>query len=120
MLSNINHTLKHRFSRHIDEAILQTKHLLSVTTENSLLIAAVGLLPKLHLTGDSFINFPFHIIEVLHDPAIVDEPAKPVGAMAVREMKMMPDEVGVVGLALLGLSVNVEVYNCHDVGVKSP
>jgi len=72
------------------------------------------------LTGDSIADFPFHIIEVLHDPAFVDEPAKSVGAMAVREMKMIPDEVGMVGLALLGLSISVEVSDGHSVGVKSP
>lgn len=40
--------------------------------------------------------------------------------MVVRIMKMIPDEVGVVGLALLGLRIDVEVGNDHGVGVKSP
>jgi len=56
----------------------------------------------------------------LHDPALVDEPAKPVGAMAVREMKMIPDEVGVVGLALLGLRIGIEVCDGHCVCIQSP
>ena len=120
LLSNINHTLKHSFSRHIDEAVLQSEHSLGITAEDSFLIATVGLLPKLYLTGDSIADFPFHIIEVLHDPAFVDEPAKSVGAMTVREMKMIPDEVGVVGLAILDLSIGVEVGNGHGVGVQSP
>ena len=47
-------------------------------------------------------------------------PAKPVGAMAVREMKMIPDEVGVVGLAFLGLSISVEANDGHSVGVQAP
>ena len=49
LISNINHTPKHRFSRHIDEAVLQTEHFLGITAEDSLLIASVGLLPELHL-----------------------------------------------------------------------
>ena len=40
--------------------------------------------------------------------------------MTVREIKMIPDEVGVVGLALLGLRIGIEVGNCHGVGVQSP
>ena len=40
--------------------------------------------------------------------------------MAVREMKMIPDEVGMVSLALLGLYISVEVGDGHCVGVKSP
>lgn len=40
--------------------------------------------------------------------------------MVVREMKMTPDEDGVIGLALLGLSVNVEVGDGHGIGVQSP
>ena len=75
-------------------------HLLRITAEYSILIATVSLLPKLHLTGDSFTDFQFHIIKVLLYPALVDESAKLVGAMAVREMKMIPDEVGVVCFAL--------------------
>ena len=89
-------------------------------TEDSLLIATVGLLPKRHLTEDSVTDFPFHIIKILHDPTLIDEPAKSVGAMTVREMKMIPDEVGVVGLALLDLSIGVEVGDGHGVGVQSP
>lgn len=119
-LSDIYHTLKQNFSRHVYEAVLQTEHLLSVTAEDSFLIATVGLLPKLNLTGDSFIDFPFHIIEVRHDFTLVNEPVKPVGAMTVREMKMIPDEIGGVRLALLGLRISVEVCDGHDVGVKLP
>lgn len=40
--------------------------------------------------------------------------------MAVREMKMIPDEVGVVGLALLGLRIGVEVGDGNSVSVKLP
>ena len=40
--------------------------------------------------------------------------------MAVREMKMIPDEVGVVGLALLGLHIGIEASNGHGVGIQSP
>ena len=40
--------------------------------------------------------------------------------MAVREMKMIPDEVGVVGLALLSLRVRIEVCEGHGVGVQLP
>ena len=118
--SDINHTLKHRFSRHTDKAVCKTEHLLRISCENSFLIATVILLPKLHLTGNSFTDLQFHIIEVLNDLALIDEPAKPVGAMAVREMKMIPNEVGVVGLALLGLRVSVKVCDGRSVGVKSP
>ena len=77
------------------------------------LIATISLLPKLHLTGDSFTDFPFYIIKVLNDPALVDESAKPIGAMVIREMKMIPDEVGGIGLVLLGLRIGVEVCDCH-------
>lgn len=118
--SNINHTLEDDFSHHIDKTVLQTEHFLGITAEDSFLMATVGLLPKLYLTGDSFADFPFHIIEVLNDPTLVDEPAKPVGAMAVGEMKMIPDEIGALGLTLLGLSVGIEVVDCHGVGVQSP
>ena len=45
--------------------------------------------------------------------ALVDKPAKPVRTMAVREMKMIPDEVGGIGLVLLGLRIGVEVCDCH-------
>ena len=117
---NIYHTIKDNLSCHTDEAVLQTEHLLSITTEDSFLITTVVLLPKLHLTGDSFTDFMLHIIKVLHDPTLFDEPAKPVGTMAVREMKMIPDEIGAVGLALLGLSISVEVSDGQGVGVQSP
>ena len=70
--------------------------------------------------GDSITDFPFHIIKVLFYPAIVDEPVKPVGTMAIREMKMIPDEVGAVGLALLYLCIDVEVGDGNSVGVKLP
>lgn len=43
--SNINHTLKHSFSRHTDKTVFKTEHLLSIAAENSFLIATVGLLP---------------------------------------------------------------------------
>jgi hypothetical protein len=117
---NVYHTLKHRFARHTDEAVFKAEHLHGVTAEDSFLIATVSLLPKLHLTGDSFTDFMLHIIKVLHDPTLFDEPAKPVGTMAVREMKMIPDEIGAVGLALLGLSISVEVSDGQGVGVQSP
>ena len=84
------------------------------------MIATVCLLPKLHLTGDSITDFPFHIIKVQLYPTLVNEPANPVGAMVVRIMKMIPDEVGDIGLALLGLSVNVEVGDGHGIGVQFP
>ena len=120
LLSNINHTLKHGFSCHIDEAVLQTEHLLGITAEDSFLIATIGLLPKLYLASNSFTNFPFYIIEVLHNFTLVDEPAKPVRTMTVRKMKMIPDEIGAVGLALLGLSIGIEMGDGHGVGVQSP
>jgi len=78
------------------------------------------LFPKLHLTGDSFTDFPFHIIKILNDPAFIDEFAKSVGTMAVREMKMIPDEVGVIGHDLLGLRIGIEVCDSHGVGVQFP
>lgn len=40
--------------------------------------------------------------------------------MAVREMKMIPDEVGMVRLALIGLCISIEVGDGHGVGIKSP
>ena len=119
-LSDINNTLKHHFSRHKDEAVPQTEHLLSITDEVCFQIATVILLPKFYLVRDSFTNFQFHIIEVLNDLPFVDKPAKSVGTMAAREMKMIPDEIGVVGLALLGLSISIEVRNGYGVGVQSP
>ncbi len=70
------------------QSSFQTEHFLGITVEDSFLIATIGLLPKLYLTGDSFIDLPFHIIKVLNNLAFIDEPAKPVGAMAVREMKL--------------------------------
>ena len=36
--------------------------------------------------------------------------------MAVREMKMIPDEVGVIGLDLLGLSIGIEMCDGQSVG----
>ena len=104
----------------MDEAVLQTEHLFRITAVDSFLIAAVSLFPKHYLTGNSVTDFPFHIIKVLQDFPLVDEPTKPVGTMAVREMKMIPDKVGVVGLALLGLRIGVEVGDGYDVDVKSP
>lgn len=104
----------------MNKTVLKTDHLFGITAEDSSLIATVSLLPKLHLTSNSFADFQFHIIEVLHDPALIDEPAQPVGAMAIREMKMITDEVGVIGLALLSLRIGVEVGNGHGIGVKSP
>ena len=119
-LSDIYHKLKHRFSRHTDEAVFKTEHFLSITAEDSSLIATVGLLPKLYLTGDSIADLPFQIIKVLNNLPLADESAKSVGAMAIREMKMIPDEVCVVGLALLGLRISIEVGDCHGIGVQSP
>lgn len=84
------------------------------------MITAICLLPKLHLTGDSFIDFPFQIIEVLHDPPLIDELAKPVRAFAVRIMKMIPDEIGVVGFALLVLRIGIEMGDGQGVGVQLP
>ena len=49
-ISNIDHTLKHCFSRHIDEAVFKTEHLLGITDEDSFPIATIGLLPKFNLT----------------------------------------------------------------------
>lgn len=118
--SNINHTLKHYFSRHIDEAVFKTENFLGITAENSFLIAVIGLLPKLYLASDSFTYLQFHIIEVLNDPALVDESAKPVWTMAVRKMKMIPDEVGGIGLALHVLRIGIEMVDGHGVGVQSP
>lgn len=118
--SHIYHTLKHRFSRHIDEAVLQTEHLLCITAENSFLIAAVVLFPKLYLTGDCFANFQFQFIKVLNNPTLIDEPAKPVRVLAVRIMKMVSDEVGVVCLVFLSERARIEVGNCHGIGVKFP
>ena len=40
--------------------------------------------------------------------------------MTVRKMKMIPDEVGMVSLALLGLRIGIEVSDGHGVGVQSP
>lgn len=51
---------------------------------------------------------------------LVDEPAKPVRTFAVRIMKMIPDEVGMVGLALLGLRIGIEVGDGHCVGIQAP
>ena len=118
--SNINHTLKYCFSCHTYEAVLQTVHFISIITEEGSLIATIGLLSKLHLASDSFTDFQFHIIKVLLYPTIVDEPAKPVRVITVRIVEMIPDEVRVVCLALLGLRVSIKVDNGHGVGVKSP
>ena len=52
----------------------------------------------------------------MNDLALIDEPAKPVGSMAVREMKMIPDQVGMVSLAFFSLCVGIEV--CNNIGVK--
>lgn len=46
-------------------------------------------------------------------------PAKPVRTMAVRIMKMIPDEVGMVGLAFLGLCTGIEFRDGHGVSVKT-
>ncbi len=116
--SNINRTLKHRFSRHIDEAVLQTEHFLDITAYGSFQIATVGLFPKLHLASDNCIDSQFQIIKVLLDPALIDEPAKPVRILAVRIMKMIFDVVGVVGLAFFCQRIKIEVgkplqYQCQ-------
>lgn len=84
------------------------------------MIATIILLPMLHLTGDSFVDFQLHIVEILYDLTLVDEPAKPVGAMAVRIMKMIPNEVGVVRLAFLSLCIGIEVGDSYGIGVQSP
>lgn len=118
--SDINHTLKHRFPRHTDKAVLQTEQLLSIAAENSFLIATIGLLPKLHLASDGFADFHLQIIKILNNFALIDELTKPVGAMAVRIVKMIPDEVGTVSLALHGEHIAVEVGDGHGVGVKFP
>ena len=34
-------------------------------------------------------------------------------------MKMIPDEVGVIGLALLGLRISIEVSDSHGIGIQS-
>ena len=70
--------------------------------------------------GDSFTNFQFHIIKVLNDLTLINEPAKSVRALAVGVVEMIPDEVGVIGLALLGECVGIEVGDGHSIGVKSP
>ena len=33
---------------------------------------------------------------------------------------MIPDEVGVVGLALLGMRIGIEMCNVHGVSIQSP
>lgn len=108
--SNINHTLKHRFSRHIDEAVLQTEHLLGITAEDSFLIIAIGLLPTLHLTGDSFTDFQFEIIKILNNFALID---KPVWILTVRVVKVILDVIRVIGLAFLDKRNCIEVGNNH-------
>ena len=40
--------------------------------------------------------------------------------MAVRIVKMIPDEVGIVSLALLDLRIGIEVGDGQCVGVQSP
>ena len=95
-------------------------HLLGITAENGSLIATIGLLPKLHLTRDSFTDFQLHIIEVLNDPAVVDEPADPVRILAVRIVKMIPNEIGAVCLALNSERIRVDVSNGYGVGIQSP
>lgn len=92
-------------------------HFIGITAENSSLIATIGLFPKLHLASDSFADFQFQFIEVLNNPALVDEPAKPVRALTVRIMKVIPDVVSVICFALLSERIAVEVGNCHGVGV---
>ena len=62
----------------------------------------------------------FHIIKVLHDPAIIDEPAKPVRILAVRIVKMIPNEIGAVCLALNSERIRVDVSNGYGVGIQSP
>ncbi len=104
----------------MDESVLQSEHFLSITAEDSLLIATVSPLPKLHLTGDSFVDFMFHIIEILLYLSLIDEPAKPVRVLAVREMKIILDEVGVINLALYDERIGVEVRDGHGVDIQSP
>lgn len=118
--SHINHTLKHDFSRHIDKAVLQTEHFFNITAEDGSLIATIALFPKIHLTRDSFADFRFQFIEVLNNPALINEPAKPIRVLAVRVVEMIFDEIGVISSPLFHQTVGVEMRNGHCVGVKSP
>lgn len=119
--SNINHTLKNNLSRHIDEAVLQTEHFLGITTQDSLLIATIGLLPKLYLTGDSFTDFQFQFIKALNDLTLIDEFAKPVGTMTVRIAKIIFDKVGAVSLVFNNCKhIKIEISDCHQIYVNLP
>jgi len=84
------------------------------------LIATISLFPKFHLAGDSFTDFQFQVIKVLNDSAVVDEPAESIRTLTIRIMKMIPDEVGMIGLALLDQCIGIEVCDGHGIGVKSP
>lgn len=117
--SNINHTLKHRFSRHVYEAVFKSEHFLSIVCEESLLIAVVGLISKLHLTSNSFIDIQLHIIKILLDFSFIDEPAKPVRVLAIRIVKMISDEVGMVSVAFQREGIWCKVCDCYGVGIFS-
>ncbi len=116
MLSNINHTLKLRFSRHVYKAVFKSEHFLSIVCEESLLIAVVALIPKLHLASNSFIDIQLHIIKIMLDFSFIDEPAKPVRVLIV---KMIPDEVGMASVALQREGIWCKVCDCYGVGIFS-
>lgn len=118
--SDIHHTLKYNLSCHTNKAIFKTEHLLSITAEESFLIAIIVLYPTLHLTSDSLTDFQFHIIEILNDLAFIDESAKSVRILAVGIMEMISDEVSAVCLTLYGECIGVEVCDCYCVGVQLP
>lgn len=65
---NIKYTNKISFTMST-KAVFKTDHLLGIATENSFLIATIGLLSKFHLMKDSFTDLQFHIIKVLLYPA---------------------------------------------------
>lgn len=71
------------------------------------------------MAGDSFTDFQFQVIKVLNDFTLVDELTKPGRVLAVRIMKMIPDEVGAVCLALNSESIKANVSNSYCVGIQS-
>ena len=78
LLSNINHTLKHRFSRHINKAVLKPCSFLHITSEDSSLIFLISPFPQFHLPVYRIIDTLFEVIKVLLDLALIDEPTKSV------------------------------------------
>ena len=50
---------------------------------------------------------------------LVGEPTKSVGIFAIGIMKMIPDEIGMVGLVFLDMSVSIEVGNDYGMGDRS-